>query len=175
MAARGIGGRQMRIRTAGGIAALVVALSACGAGDDAKAAKAISDEIMSQSDDTFDVDRKQADCLGEGFVDKIGVDQLTEYGLLTDDLKTDTDLGDVTMSKKDADAAADVFVDCVDVAKLMQGSMGLSELDPAVAECVAGVMTEDVVHDAMAASFRGEDEGAALEKLFEPLTKCVTG
>lgn len=159
----------------GGAAVLMVVLTACGGGDDADAAKALSDEIMSQSDDSFQVDREQADCLGEGFVEELGVDQLQEYGLLTDDLEADSDLGDVKMSKADADAAAGVFVDCVDIGELLTGSMGLEGMDQSVIDCVSDVMTDDVAREAMAASFRGEDESAALNELMAPLQACLSG
>ena len=101
-------------------AVLALTLSSCGSNDDAKASKAISDSIMKEqkasgSSDVFQMKQEEADCIGDGFVDKIGTDQLQEYKILTKELKPNKDVTGVTMSKDDAKAATDVFFDCTDV------------------------------------------------------------
>ena len=64
---------------------LALSLSACGAGnDDAEASKAISASIMKSQNASgneaasqlLSLKKKEADCIGDGLVDKIGTDQL---------------------------------------------------------------------------------------------------
>ena len=44
------------------------------------------------------VKQKDADCIGNGLVDKVGTEQLQKYGLLTKDLKLNKDVTTVKMS-----------------------------------------------------------------------------
>ncbi|MGZ5404894.1 MAG: hypothetical protein ACXWDL_09620, partial [Nocardioides sp.] len=105
----------MKIRTIGAAAVLALALTACGgSGDDDAASKAIADSIMDSSDSTFEVTQDQADCVGDGFVEDIGTDQLVEYGIITEDNEASDGLDAVKMSEGDAQSAADVMQDCAD-------------------------------------------------------------
>ena len=73
-------------RTATALAVLAVplalSLGACGNGDDTKASKAISDSIMKQqagsTSSILSMKRKDATCIGDGFVDKIRCDDGTQ-------------------------------------------------------------------------------------------------
>ena len=101
----------MKTRALAASAAVLLMLTACGGGgDEQKAKDAIAKELMSSSSSDFSFEQKDADCVAEGMVDKIGVDQLVEYGILTDSMAADKVPSDVKMSDDDADAAADVFV-----------------------------------------------------------------
>lgn len=168
----------MRTRTITAVVALLLASSACGVvggGDDKKAEEAIAKELMSSSDSTFKLEQKQADCIGKGMVDKVGVDQMKEYGMLTDDLKADSTPDSVEMSMDDAEATADVFIDCADIDKLLRDQLQLGDLDPKVADCVDEALTDDVLRDFLAATFAGKEADTASAALLEPLTKCMTG
>ena len=59
-----------------------MALSACGAAEEDKAAEAVSAGLMKEQDDTFQVTQEEADCVGEGFVDELGVDKLVKDAMM---------------------------------------------------------------------------------------------
>jgi hypothetical protein len=162
-------------------AGLLLLLSACGGvgggGDDEKASQAISDSIMKEqkasgSSDVFTMKQEEADCIGDGFVDKIGTEKLQKYGFLTEDLKTADKLTEVKMSTEDAQAASDALFDCADVQKMMTESMG--DLDPKTKACLQDVMTEDALRSLFTKMFSGKQEEAG-QDLIAPMMKCTTG
>ena len=165
-----------RLAAAG--AALLLTLTACGGnGDDDKAAKAISDSIMKDqqsagASDVFTMKQKEADCIGQGFVDEIGTEDLQKYGFLTKDLKTAEGLQTVKMSTEDAKAASDTLFDCADVQQMMMQSMG--DLDAKTKDCIEGVMTEDALRDLFTKMFSGKQEEAG-QDLIAPMMKCTSG
>ena len=153
---------------------LSLSLTACGGGgDEAQAAEAISASMMEQDEESFAVDQDQADCVGEGMVDEIGVDQLQDYGMLTDDLEVDDTVGEVTMSEEDADAAAEVFVGCVDAAEMFTEEIAADdELTAEQQECIGEVMDEETLTELFSMMFQGkEDEG--MNDLVGPLMACM--
>jgi len=160
------------------LAALLLPLTACGGGDDdAKAAKAISDSIMESQDNQasgnaqmFAMPREDADCIGEGFVDQIGTEQLQEYGFLTEDLKAAEDFTNVEMSKEDATAAADTLIECADVQKMLSEATG--EVDAKTRECFEEVLTEDALRSLFTKMFSGQQEEAGQE-LIQPMMECA--
>lgn len=172
-----------------GLIAGMLTLAACGgssgsggsalSGDDAKAASSISDAIVKSqkagdSSSLLDVDKKDADCIGKGFVDKVGTDDLKKYGLLTKDLKTNKDLGTVKMSKGDAEGAADVLTGCTDLTSMMKKAMASSmgSLDAKTKACVDKALNEDALHDVFVAVFSGDSTQAG-QQLQKPLMKCA--
>ena len=164
-------------RVTAAVAGLLLMLTACGSGDDDKAATAISDSIMQEqkasgSSDVFQMKQEEADCIGDGFVDKIGTDKLQEYGFLTEDLDTADKLTNVKMSTEDAQAAADTLFDCADVQKMMTESMG--DLDPKTKACLEDVMTEDALRDLFTKMFSGKQDEAG-QDLIAPMMKCTAG
>jgi hypothetical protein len=151
--------------------ALLLALTACGASDDDKAAEAVAETFADGSDETFQVSQEQADCVGEGFVDEIGVDKLQEYGVITDDLET-TRTVSVKMSKQDAEAAAKVLVDCTDANQLFRDVMlSGEELPEATQKCLDDALSEELIKDFFAATFT-QDQAAASEAM-TPLHECT--
>jgi hypothetical protein len=168
-----------RARLTAAAAGLLLTLTACGGGgDDAEASKAISDSIMKSQEqqqggtgDIFAMQREEADCIGEGFVDKIGTEQLQEYGFLTEDLKAaEEGLTDVKMSTEDAEAAADTLLGCADVQQMMTKAMG--EVDAKTKECLEGVLTDDALRSLFTKMFSGNQEEAGQE-LIQPMMKCA--
>ena len=159
------------------LAALAATLSACGGGDDAQAAKAISDSIVSDQDagsDVMQVGREDADCIGDGLVDKIGTEQLQEYGLLTKDLKVDKQVTNVKFSTEDAKAATDTLFACTDVMGMISKSMPTQGMDEATRECFEDVLTEDAVRGMFVNMFSGKQDEAS-QALVEPMMKCAAG
>lgn len=160
------------------LAALLLPLTACsGADDDAQAAKAISDSIMKSQKDQqggsaqmFAMPREDADCIGEGFVEEIGTEQLQEYGFLTEDLEAADDFTNVEMSKQDAAVAADTLLECADVQEMLSNALG--EVDARTRECFAEVLTEDALRSLFTKMFSGQQEEAGQE-LIQPMMECA--
>ncbi|MCK0112481.1 hypothetical protein MWU75_10060 [Ornithinimicrobium sp. F0845] len=157
--------------------ALSLSLAACGGGggDDGEAADAIAQSMMESSDDTFVVDQGQADCVGEGLVDKIGVDQLKEYGMLTDDLAVNESVDSVVMEEAHADSAAEVIVGCIDAAEMMREQMAVDDsMTEEQLDCVGEVLDEDTLTRMFSLIFQGKEDEFGNE-LMEPLMACMMG
>jgi len=160
----------MMIRTIGAVAVLALSLTACG-NDEEAASKAISASIMKSNDETFEVTQGEADCVGDGMVDQIGVDKLTEYGIITEDLKASGGIEDVEMSEGDAGSAADVMAECADIKALFTGAM--SELPEQAQTCVDENLTDEVLHDFLVSIFMNDQEGGQQE-LMGALRECLS-
>lgn len=139
--------------------ALTLSLSACGVGEDDEAAAAISDGIVAQSsnDDGLNLDQKQADCVGEGWVTDIGVENLQEYGVITEDLAADVGLNEVEMSEEDGASAASVLNGCNDLTDLLLTSLGDELGGEEVNACITEAVTEDDIEGIFAQVFAGEE------------------
>lgn len=166
--------RNRALALAGGLT-LTLTLAACGGGDDAEAAEAISASMMESSDDEFAVDQEQADCVGESLVDELGVDKLQEYGMLTDDLEVDTSVGQVTMEQDDAENAAEVIVGCIDAEAMLGDAFAADDsLGEEERECINEVLDDEALTNMLALMFQGrEDE--AMTDLMGPLMSCMMG
>lgn len=159
---------------AGGLA-LSLTLSACGGGDEAEAAEAISASMMEQGDDQFAADQGQADCVGEGLVDRIGVDQLREYGMLTGDLQVNESVGEVTMEEADADSAAEVIVSCVDAQEVFAQELGADDtLTADQQECLREILDDEALTEMFSMMFQGKED-EAMNDLVGPLMGCMLG
>lgn len=168
----------MKTRAHIAVAALTlsVVLTGCGGNDDeAQAAEAISASMMEESDEDFTVDQAQADCVGEGMVDRVGVDKLKEYGMLTDELTVNDGVTDVTMEEADADSAADVLVNCVDAQAIIAEQMGADDsITPEQQECMAEAFTNEALTDMFSLMFQGKEDEAT-QGMMEPLMSCMMG
>ena len=163
------------------LAVMALLLAGCGGNNDAQAAKAISDSIMKeqkssgQSSQFFSMDKKDADCIGKGLVDKIGTDQLQKYGVLTKDNKTKKDVTGVKMSAGDAKSATDVLFKCTDVEGMMQKALDQSGTIPAaMKDCVHKVLNEDNLRAMFEKIFAGQQDEAQ-KALVQPMMKCASG
>lgn len=157
---------------AGGLA-LSLTLTACGNDDEAQAAEAISASMMESGDDEFALTQEQADCVGEGMVDKIGVDKLQEYGILTEDLTADDTVSDVTFEESDADGAAETIVGCADMQSLMseQFSAGGDLTDEQV-DCLNEQLDDEALTKMFSLVFQGKEDEAT-EDLMGPVMSCM--
>ena len=173
-------------RTAVVLAGLAVpfalTVSACGNGDDDKAAKAISDSIMKQqsggASTILSVKRKDADCIGKGFVDKIGTKKLEKYGVLSKDLKAKTVLTNAKMSAGDAKSASSVLFSCTDVPAMVTKAIGSADqtksLPASVKTCIKKAFTEDNLRPVFTDAFQGL-QSEVQKDLTAPLMKCARG
>ena len=157
----------MKLRTFG--AAAVLTLTSCGQDDEA-ASKAISASIMESNDETFEVTQEEADCIGDGMVDKIGVEKLTDYGIITEDLKAEDGIENVEMSESDASSAADVMSQCADIKELFTSAMG--DLPQEAQTCVEENLSDEVLHDFLTAVFMNDQEKGNQE-LMGALSECL--
>lgn len=153
-----------------GVLALVLPFSACGNGEDDKAAASISAQIQKDNESGLSVTTDEADCIGDGFVSKIGTEKLQEYKLIDSDLEA-TDEGDVTMSKDDADEAATVFEDCADIKGLMSKAMEGEGMPDGAKECVDEELTDERLHDFLVGLFSGDQ--SASEEFGQAIQECV--
>jgi len=173
---------------------LVAGLAGCGDDeDDAPASSLTQDEqkaadnlaaqiirsgTMSQQDTSEgSVTEQQATCVAEGAVTEIGLAELQEYGIVTEDLRVNKSIQGVEMNGADADALASVFVDCVDAEALFEERFlammpgGRSE---ELRTCVQDAVDESAVQDVLAASFKGRDTGAYAE-MQKDVRSCAGG
>lgn len=146
---------------------------ACGSDDDDKASKSLSKSL--QRDDgagDLKLSREQADCVAGKMVDKVGVEDLQEYGILAEDLTTKDDIGEVKMSADDAEGAADSMTECVDAVALVVDSLG-DAAGKEAGECLRDKLAEDEIHAFFEALFRG-DQDRATQQLMQPMMSCVS-
>lgn len=161
------------------LAGILLTLSACGgSGDEEAASTAIADSIMREqkgsNESIFAMKREEADCIGDGFVDSIGVDTLQEYGFLTDDLKAKP-MTNVTMKTDDAEAATDVLFECADVNALMEEALASSgQVDEKTQACIDDVLTDDRLRSMFTLMFSGKEDQANQE-VVAPLMECASG
>ena len=147
-----------KLTAASVLGAALLSLTACGgsgsssstdaasstrSAQDVKASKSISASIMkgqkaaTGSSQLFTMSQKDADCIGNGLVDKIGVEQLQTYKLLDKNLKTRNSVTNAKMSAKDAESASSVLFGCTDVQGMMKKAISKSgNLPPAMKPCV---------------------------------------
>ncbi len=177
--------------TASVLGVLLLSLSACGGSgttdaasarstEDVKASKSISASIMKSqksatgSSQFFSMSQKDADCIGNGLVDKIGVKQLQTYKLLDKNLKTRDSVTNATMSAKDATSASGVLFGCTDVQGMMKQAISKSgNLPPTMKPCVDKTLTESNLKAMFTQIFQGQQQ-AAQKELVTPLMKCAT-
>jgi len=160
----------MKIRTIGAATVLALSLAACG-NDDAAASEAISKSIMESNDESFKVTQDEADCVGDGMVEEIGVEKLTEYGIITEDLESSGGINNVEMSEGDAESAADVMSECADIKQIFTNAMG--ELPEDAKACVEENLDDEVIHEFLVAIFMNDQE-AGQEGVMTALQECMS-
>ncbi len=163
----------MKYRTLGAVGVLALTLSACGGGDDAKASESISKAIRDSESQDMALSQQQADCIGDGFVEEIGTDQLVEYKVLKDDFTVNEGVDNVEMSEDDAGSAADVVLECADFREVFTGMMeGMPE---EAQTCLEEQLTDERLRGFLVATFSGEQGDEAIQELSTAVQECVTG
>lgn len=165
-------------RLSAGTILLTLVLIGCAGGgsDDAKAAAAVAQGMLSSDDSGFTIDESQADCVGEGFVDQIGVDRLQQYGFLTESLESAADdMESTQMDESDADNAARVFIDCVDGEARMAEQMAEDpDLTQEQQECIREQVDAELLKRTFSLLFQGREDEAQ-EALMGPAFQCMFG
>lgn len=159
-------------RTAVGVAGLALVLAGCGGGDDEAASQAVADVFMESGNQVFEVDRDQADCVGDGFVEEIGTDQLVDYGIVTEEGETGDGLEGVEMSEGDAETAAGVLAECADLQQSLSEAME-GQVPEEQQACIGENLTDELLQSVLTAFFRN-DQAAATQELTGALGECLT-
>lgn len=165
------------LMVAGGLT-LSLALAGCGGGgDEAEAAEAISQAMVEDSGSEFAVDEEQADCVGEGLVDELGVDKLQEYGIVTEDLTVEQSVtnANVTMEEQDADNAAGVIVGCIDTQTILAEELSAGgDMSEEQQECIGEALDDEALTTMFSLIFQGKEDEAT-QDLMGPLMSCMLG
>jgi hypothetical protein len=174
---------------------LVAALAGCGddadekptsslSADEQKAADNLASQIvrsgsMSQQESSQGgVTEQQATCVAEGAVTEIGLAELQQYGIVTEDLRVNRSIQGVEMNAADADALASVFVDCVDAEALFEErfltAMPADGAEEELRTCVQEAVEPGAVQEVLAASFQGRATDA-YAKMQKDVSSCSGG
>jgi len=161
---------------------VLLALPSCGydGRDASTATKNLRAEIVANSAvaGTTSVTDDQAGCIAHGMVEQVGIPQLQEYDILTEDLKVNKGIENVRMSSSDAGSLADVFLGCVDVEELFQKQFAAGTTASALSvpqqTCVGDTVTEDVIRDILTDAFQGKQNDASA-RLQDQIVQCAVG
>ena len=174
-------GRVMRpVLTAAVGVALTLMVSACGgADDDAEASRAISASIVKQQRSAdgpgalLSLQRKEATCIGDGLVKRIGVDRLRKQGMLTDDNKVKGSVTNARLSEGDARKATSVLFDCADVEAMVEKGLARSgNISKQMLPCVNKVVDDKNLRSMFIDFFQGDQN--APQALAAPMLRCIS-
>jgi hypothetical protein len=166
-------------KTVAVLCAALLALTACGGGDDETARENIKASLLDRGEDLAgtEITDEQAGCVSDGMVDEVGVEKLQDYKLLDEDLKIQEDAEAEDMERGDAEALAKVFVDCVDMEAMFEeqfASGAGAQLTDEQQSCITDAIDGDVIEKALADTFQGKEADPAAE-LQGDIMACVTG
>lgn len=161
--------------------ALGLTVSGCaGADDDAEASRAISASIVKQQRSAdgpgalLSLRRKEARCIGDGLVKRIGVDRLRKSGMLTDDNKVKGSVTSAKLSEGDARKATSVLFDCADVEAMVEKGLARSgNISKEMLPCVNKVVDDKSLRSMFSDYFQGDKN--APQALVRPMMRCVGG
>jgi hypothetical protein len=174
----------MRTRlAAAALAALTFATSGCGGGgpdEDAQATRAISDSIIKEQKSgtgpgaLLSMQRKDADCIGKGLVDEIGVESLRSSDLLTEDNTVKGSVTEAKLPAGDARTATSVLFGCADIEAMVEKGLAKSgNISPRMKPCVNRVVDDRNLRSMFTAYFQGDKN--APQRLVQPMMRCVAG
>jgi hypothetical protein len=163
------------------VAAVTFSVSGCGGTDDtAEASQAISDSIVKQQKSDsgpgalLSLRRTEADCIGKGMVDKIGVDALRQSRMLTEDNKVKGSVTDAKLPAGDARTATEVLFGCADIEAMVEKGLARSgNISPKMRPCVNKVVDDKSLRPMFTEYFQGNKD--APQKLVQPMLRCIGG
>ena len=122
------------------------------------------------------VARRQATCIADGAVDRVGLDRLQHYRVVTGQLEAGQRLEDVRMDRPDAAALADVFLGCVDAERLFEEQLlgSVPGLDPRDKRCVRRAVDAEAARSVLRLTFQGRDD-RRFDDVRARLAGCAAG
>jgi hypothetical protein len=140
-------------------------------GEEQEMADKISTELQSGEEDDIPLTAEQADCVGAGMVEAVGVEKLSTIDFGEDEVE-------FTLSPEDAAQAADVMVTCVDIQEVFAESFAQDgSISQDSAKCFADKLDDDLLKDFFAQVFQGEDDEPSadfMRAVTEGMTDCLT-
>jgi hypothetical protein len=179
----------MRRRLVGTALAALVACAGCSGsdggrsgaaltGDEHVAAEALAGQLLDSGalSGYGAVARRQATCLGEGAVARLGLDRLQHYRVVTARLEPGRRLEEVRMTRPDAAALADVFLRCVDAERLFEEQLigSVRAIDPQARRCIRQAVDADAARTVLRLTFQGRADRRS-DEIRERLTACAAG
>lgn len=153
------------IRRTLAVLVLAATAAACGGDDDggsdnADAAdtpvgRALTEELMAESDDSPISTEEDARCVAGGIVAGVGEDRLAELGI-TAETAVGSEIEDVDFTEAEIGIVVDSMFDCVDVTAALAAEFE-ADFGAEGAQCLAENLDQDLVRDLMTSSFLGED------------------
>jgi hypothetical protein len=123
----------------------------------------ISAELQSGEEDDLPLTPEQADCVGSGMVEAVGVEKLSTIDFAADEVE-------FLLSPEDAEEAADVMVSCVDIQEAFAESFTADgSVSQESAQCIADKLDDDMLKDFFAQVFQGNDDEPSAE-----FTRAIT-
>jgi hypothetical protein len=157
------------------VAALALALGACGDDDDGGGGDggevsedaqpyvdAFVESAAEAEDDELQMSPEQAECFGGRFVEIVGVDRLEEAGVTPEDVGDDSDMDFSTLDLTEDEGGEiyDAFGDCdIDIRAEFLRSLGADDdIAEEDRECIAEAFDDDLLRRIMVTTFvEGED------------------
>lgn len=181
---QGIGETAMRsVLTAAVAVVLSLAASACAGAstdDDAEASRAISASIVKQQQSDsgpgalLSLQRKEATCIGDGLVKRIGVERLRKSGMLTDDNRVKGSVTEASLPKADARTATSVLFGCADIEAMVEKGLARSgNISSKMLPCVNKVVDDKSLRAMFIDYFQGDKN--APQALVRPMMRCIGG
>jgi hypothetical protein len=154
------------------LATLCLTLTSCGQTEEAKAS--LSRSFQKEDLGQTDVSREQADCMADGIVDGVGVDQLKEYEVLDDDATVNDNLGETELSEEDAETVAAALVDCIGAEEIVEAQMLQDQMTEQQRSCVLDAIDAEQLTTLIAAGFRGGEPDADTQaQMQEDVNACM--
>jgi hypothetical protein len=152
------------------LAALVLALTACGgsdkkassggslSADEQKSADSIAGEFKKEG-----LTDEQSSCAANGLVSSLGTDTLKKYDVIKDDgtANSGASITSTKLSKDDAEKAASSFTKCIHFSDLLKLSGASSGLSQAVIDCLNSKVSDADFQNILVAVMSGDTSGAS--------------
>lgn len=176
-----------RLNTTAAVAAVALALTACGGGDDSGGRDSQTDEgkayveaMMSTYSADMGFTEPQATCIAELAIDTVGVDALQDAGVTPEKIEQGEELlADFTPTEAQADTMVDGVFGCVDFGELMVAQMGAEDIGipEDKVRCIGDAMAKsDAFKDSLKSEMLGieatTDDAAIEEAIFGIFDTC---
>lgn len=135
-------------------AVLLLSLTVAGCGNNAAEDHAAAEISQSLREGIIEMSQSQADCIAERIVSEIGLDQLVDYGILTDEHELASDIGNVRLDEGHAEAAAAAIVDCIEFEELVTKLIGDQQPEE-IQGCVLEAISAEDIEGYLAALLAG--------------------